>query len=174
MKIYSRAGDKGKTSFGGKRLEKDSLCCEFIGELDELNSILGLVASFLKERQKKELIERIQKDLFLIGASLAGKGGGGEYLKKEVKEFEKEIDRLEEKLPPLGNFILPGGKQTASLFHLSRSICRRGERRVVELAKKQKIEGEILAFLNRLSDLLFVLAREENAKAGIKEKIWKI
>lgn len=175
MAVYTRTGDQGETSLLGKKIGKDNGCLWFIGEMDELNSILGVVGAFLKDKEKKKTVEKIQADLFLIGASLAGRKNHqlNPYLITRVKEIEKEIDRIEEKLAPLRHFILPGGSQAASFFHLLRSVCRRAERRVVELSGKQKIEEQILVFLNRLSDLFFVLARAENKKSGVKEKIWK-
>lgn len=174
MKTYTKTGDKGETSlFTGQRVKKDNGCLWFVGEIDELSSVLGVTGSSLKDGKLRQLLEKIQEDLFLIGANLNGKKieNFGKYLSKRVKDLEKEIDTRDNQLPPLHNFILPGGSQTASLFHLSRSVCRRAERRVVEKSLSEKIEAGMIAYLNRLSDLLFVLARFENQKEKIPEKI---
>ena len=144
--------------------------------MDELNSFLGVVVSRIKDKKIKQEILAIQSDLFEIGASLAGPGEKeykvlGEKLKKRVVEFEKEIDVLTQKLPKLKNFILPGGK-TGSLLHYARTVARRAERRTVMLAEKEAVLSEILVYLNRLSDLLFTLARYINYKEKQKETVW--
>lgn len=141
-----------------------------LGALDELNSSLGVILAFTP---KLKVLEEIQKDLMEIGASLgfSKKDISGE-LAKRTAFLEKEIDRMWESLPPLQNFILPGGCRIGSLLHLSRAICRRAEREVVFVAQKERIPSEIIAYLNRLSDFLFTLARWVNQKEGYKEKIW--
>lgn len=180
MSIYTKFGDKGKTSlYGGKTVSKGSPRVEAYGNLDELNSFLGIVLSDLKDKTIKESILDIQKDLFEIGSSVASTAANKHaslsiYLKKRVKDFEKEIDSLTKKLPELENFILPGGSATGSRFHFARTIARRAERRTVVLAEKEKVLGEILIYLNRLSDLLFIYARFINYKEKQEEIKWII
>jgi cob(I)alamin adenosyltransferase len=177
MPIYTRFGDKGKTALHtGKTVSKGSSRVEAYGNLDELNSFLGVVVSQIKDKKIKQEILAIQSDLFEIGASLAGPGEKeykvlGEKLKQRVTEFEKEIDALTQKLPKLKNFILPGGK-TGSLLHYARTVARRAERRTVMLAEKEAVLSEILVYLNRLSDLLFTFARYINYKEKQTETIW--
>jgi cob(I)alamin adenosyltransferase len=178
MPIYTKFGDKGKTALHtGKTVSKGSVRVEAYGNLDELNSFLGIVLSQLKNRRIKKEILNIQNDLFAIGASLAGPGEKGyeklaQKLKVRVTEFEKEIDFLTPKMPKLKNFILPSGK-TGSLLHYSRTIARRAERRTVALAEKEQVLSEILIYLNRLSDLLFTFARFINYSEKQKETIWE-
>jgi cob(I)alamin adenosyltransferase len=177
MPIYTRFGDKGKTALHtGKTVSKGSIRVEAYGNLDELNSFLGVVLSRIRDKKIKEEILKIQNDLFEIGASLAGPGEKqhltlSKELKKRVLEFEKTIDLLTKKLPKLKNFILPGGK-TGSLLHYARTIARRAERRTVALAEKEKVLEEVLVYLNRLSDLLFMFARAINYREKQKETIW--
>lgn len=178
MSIYTKLGDKGKTSlYGGKTVSKGSPRVEAYGSLDELNSFLGIILSDLKDKKVRKSILNIQKDLFEIGSSVASTAINKHknlsiYLKKRVKDFEKEIDSLTKKLPELENFILPGGGKSGSKFHFARTIARRAERRTVTLAEKEKVLGEILIYLNRLSDLLFTYARFINYKEKQKETIW--
>lgn len=176
MKIYTKTGDSGKTSlFGGQRVSKSDLRIEAYGTIDELNSVIGVVVSEnqkYKAKIKKELI-RIQNDLFDIGSTLANPASESiRDLEKRVEEFEKLIDKLTEKLPDLRNFILPRGGKAGSFLHLARSISRRAERRVVELSHKKKVDENILKYLNRLSDLLFTMARFFNYKEKKKEIVW--
>jgi cob(I)alamin adenosyltransferase len=177
MPIYTRVGDKGKTALHtGKTVSKGSLRVEAYGNLDELNSFLGVVVSQVKDKKIKNQILEIQNDLFAIGANLAGPGEKGQQklaqkLKIKVGEFEAEIDRLTVKMPKLKSFILPGGK-TGSLLHYSRTLARRAERRTVILAEKEAVMSEILVYINRLSDLLFTFARYINYKEKQKETIW--
>ncbi len=168
MKIYTKTGDKGETSlYGGKRVFKNNLRIEAYGCIDELNSAIGLVLSKIKN----EKLDEIQKDLFLIGSILAGYENTKDF---DIRKLEDWIDGLEKDLPPIKNFIIPGGCEAAGFLHLARSICRKAERRVVELSQKENFDENIIVYLNRLSDFLFVLARFENNKSGIKEEIWKI
>lgn len=179
MSIYTKFGDKGKTSlYGGKTVSKGSIRVEAYGAIDELNSSLGIVLAFLKDKNLKTKIIQIQKDLFEIGSSLASLSINKDknlslYLQKRIKEFEKEIDLLTKKLPELENFILPGGGTSGSNLHFSRTLARRAERRIVTLSEKEKVNKEILIFINRLSDLLFMYARFVNHKEKKKETIWK-
>lgn len=177
MSVYTRFGDKGKTSlYGGKTVSKGSLRVDAYGSLDELNSAISVVLIEIKNPSIRKELLIIQNDLFEIGASLASSIENKkleEYLDKRVKDFEKQIDSLSEKLPELMNFILPGGSRGSSLLHLARTICRRAERRVTELSEKEEINGKTIVYINRLSDLLFTFARFINYKEKKKEIIWK-
>ena len=188
LKIYTKTGDKGETSlFGGKRVSKSSLRIEAIGLVDELNSVIGVAIAEIQNSkfkiQKFKLkikseLEKVQHDLFEIGSSLANPSTkpytlNARRLKERVAEFEKLIDQLTAELPELRNFILPGGGETGSQLHLARSICRGAERRIVALAKKEPVEPSILQYFNRLSDLLFTMARFVNHKEKKREIIWK-
>jgi len=176
MAIYTGTGDKGQTSlFSGVRISKADLRVETYGTIDELNSTLGIVSSmmYLVLSIKKELI-KIQKDLFSIGFTLANpKAKPLNYLEKRIKEFESFIDEMTENLPPLKNFVLPGGGKAGSMLHLSRTVCRRAERRIVALKDKEKLGNNIIIYFNRLSDLLFTMARFSNFKEKKKEIIWR-
>lgn len=179
MAIYTRTGDKGKTSLlGGKRVSKADLRIEVFGTIDELNSIIGVVLSikYLVFSIKKELIQ-IQNDLLKIGSALANPDPkylvlDTKYFLTRVKEFEKLIDQMTLKMPKLNNFILPQGGKTGSMLHLARAVCRRLERRVVALDMKEKINPSIIVYFNRLSDLLFTMARFVNFKEKRREKVW--
>lgn len=174
MAIYTRTGDKGETSlFGGKRLPKSHARIEAYGSLDELNSLLGVVLSNLNDPRVAGFINQIQKDLFIIGSHLAGSRVSIDSLKERVEEMEKVIDKLDMELPKLTNFILPEGIEKATLIFYARSVGRRAERELVALSSEEDIDMRIHAYLNRLSDLLFILGRYINFKAGIKETIWK-
>lgn len=176
MAIYTRTGDKGKTSLmSGQRVSKADLRVETYGTIDELNSAIGVVLSNnrLVLNIKKELI-KIQNDLLEIGSNLANPASKDlKYLEIRVKEFEKFIDWMTEKMPALKNFILPGGGKSGSFLHLARSISRRAERKIVELNNKKEIDNNIIIYVNRLSDLLFTMARFSNFKEKKKETIWR-
>lgn len=182
MAIYTRRGDQGKTSLysphpGGNRKWKDDQRIVSIGTVDELNSQLGMVSSLLSGRAKeiKGIIGRIQQDLFEIGAELAvpcDKPHFSVTLKK-VRGMEGIIDDLEGKLPALGNFIFPGGSPSGAALHIARSVSRRAEREAVRLSRKEKVNPNILIYLNRLSDLLFMLARKINRLDKSPEEMWK-
>ncbi|MBI4079024.1 MAG: cob(I)yrinic acid a,c-diamide adenosyltransferase [Candidatus Levybacteria bacterium] len=181
VKIYTRTGDKGQTSlYGGKRVSKSSLRIETIGTVDELNSAIGAAIAGIRNKElgiRKEL-EKIQNDLFTIGAVLASPSTmNNEPITNNVKirviHFEKLIDQLTKKLPELRNFILPGGRRAGAALHLARSICRRAERRLVELSKKETVPNHIFIYFNRLSDLLFTMARFVNYQEKQKETIWQ-
>ena len=174
MPIYTRAGDTGTTSlFGGKRVLKCEELVDAYGSMDELNSWVGLIISEIKHVHLKELLMKIQSDLFTIGGNLAGWKTDLLALPTRVTEMEVEIDAMEEKLPKLTNFILPGGATAAARVHLTRSVTRRVERQVVALAQKQEVDPSIIKYLNRLSDLFFVLARFINKQENGKEIVWK-
>lgn len=194
MRIYTRTGDKGTTGlFGGKRVRKDDIRIEAVGTVDELNSAIGLVlAEMQKSKVKsqnfsskvKSELEQIQGNLFEIGAVIATPARVrakekriheefGSHLTKRVVEFEKFIDKLTEKLPQLRSFILPGGSQTGATLHVARSMSRRAERRIVALSRKERVNNEILIYMNRLSDLFFTMARFLNKQKKIAETPWK-
>lgn len=175
MAIYTRTGDKGKTSlFDGKRVLKSDKKVETYGTIDELNSSIGLAMAFVNNRLIKKELEEIQNDLLEIGSSLAVSSTlPADQLKNRPKEFEILIDKLTKQLPPLNQFILPGGGKGGALLHLSRTIARRAERNVVQLGRYEKIDGVIMIYLNRLSDLLFTMARFVNFKERKKEIIWR-
>src|SRR3990167_4084100 len=148
MKIYTKKGDRGKTSlFDGTKVPKNNIRVDSYGSIDELNSLLGVCASFTRQTIIKNEIEKIQNDLLDIGSALAMPHAlPVEGLDQRTKEFESLIDKLTAKLPRLANFILPSGSKGGSLLHLARSVCRRSERRIVELSAKQKIDPEILIY----------------------------
>lgn len=182
MKIYTRRGDAGETDlFGGDRVPKDTLRVAAYGDVDELNASLGLAAASGADPALEESLRTIQSALFDLGASLATpdaahrkKAGVEGVGAADVEALEVLIDRLEEPLEKLTNFILPGGSPSAAAFHMARTGCRRAERTVVRLAsmESESVEEASLRYLNRLSDLLFVMARHENARQGISDIAW--
>lgn len=173
-KIYTRTGDKGETSlFGGKRVSKTHQRIAAIGSVDELNAALGLVQSLIKSKPLKSALETIQVHLFNIGAELANPGSSAETKAANISFLEQQIDKLDSKLVELRNFILPGGSLPSSQAQLARSIARRAEREVLKLNLQETVSTEILSYLNRLADFLFVFARYQNRLSGNKEKIWK-
>src|SRR4030043_2296776 len=157
MPIYTKTGDDGTTSlFGGRRLSKSDLRVEAYGTVDELSSLIGFVIS--KNKKNKKLPTDVQKDLYQIMGYLGGAKTDLNFIKKRVVYFEKTIDQLTKKLPPIKNFILPQGSELSSWFHILRTVCRRTERSVIRYYKK----FEIIQYLNRLSDLFFILSRHYN------------
>lgn len=175
MSVYTRAGDKGKTHlYQGKTISKASLRIDAVGTVDELNSVLGISISELRGKSSIKIeLASIQNDLFEIGASLANPSNKVQKLNGRVKQFEKIIDKLENDLPPLSNFILPGGGRAGSLLHFARTVSRRAERKIVKLSEQEKVQLEIIIYMNRLSDLLFMFARLVNYKEKRKEVQWK-
>lgn len=177
MPIYTRTGDKGTTGlFNGRRVAKDSLVIEAIGSVDELNAVIGLALARIKNKELriKNNMQEIQGDLFSVGASLANpKSKTLVDFEKRAKEIEKQIDEMTKKLPKLMNFILPGGSETGASLHLARTVCRRAERQIVALSKKEKVSSSVLIYINRLSDLLFTMARFVNLAEKKKEVVWK-
>lgn len=174
MAIYTKTGDTGSTAlFGGKRVLKCEELVDVYGSIDELNSWIGRIDSEIESPDVQQFLSLIQGDLFTIGAHLAGWEANLSELPKRVKEMEARIDIIDEALPKLRNFILPGGTPLASTIHLTRSVCRRVERQTVSLGQKQKVYPHILVYLNRLSDLFFMLARFINMEAGIVEVTWQ-
>jgi cob(I)alamin adenosyltransferase len=179
MKIYTKSGDKGETSlFGGGRVSKNNLRIKAYGTVDELNSILGLAASFTDDKKLAEEIKNLQNQLFILGSDLAtpldkNKVKIQRVSDMEITFLESRIDFYDEKLPELRNFILPGGSNSASYLHFARTVCRRAEREIVALAEKEEIGIDVVKYINRLSDLLFMLARFANIVSGTSEIEWK-
>lgn len=176
MKIYTKTGDKGKTAlFGGKRVSKNDIQIEAYGTVDELNSQLGLLISYLPSKDS-ELPKKIQAILFDLGSHLASDGTADKFLPQLnhnlVTDIEDEIDNMTSRLPALKSFILPGGNARIAQAHVCRTICRRAERRVVSLAEIADIQEIIIVYLNRLSDYFFVLARHLSLLDGVDEVKW--
>jgi cob(I)alamin adenosyltransferase len=176
MKIYTRTGDDGSTSlFSGERVSKTSLRVEACGTLDELNCAIGATRAASPTTPAEKYLATIQHHLFSLGADLAtsGKRQRAARIKPvEITWLESEIDRIASELPPLHNFILPGGSAAAAQIHLARAVCRRAERAVVNLSQSEEISKDAVRFLNRLSDFLFILARYENFLSSITEEKW--
>jgi cob(I)alamin adenosyltransferase len=180
-KIYTRRGDDGSTGlFGGPRVRKDDLRVAAYGDVDELNSALGLAREeILKEPDLLAFVDALQSELFTLGAELATPDAASapkevpRITAAHVTRLEREIDRLTAGLPEMKNFILPGGSRAGAALHLCRTVCRRAERKVVSLAEGSQVSTEALSYLNRLSDLLFVMARAANLRAGGREIPWK-
>ncbi len=179
MKIYTKTGDGGSTSLlGGERVSKSSLRINAYGTVDELNSFIGLALHEVKEDSIRAVLSKIQNQLFVVGSDLASpeteKKIKIERVPKEFSEkIEKVVDKYESELEQLKNFILPDGSRGAAILHICRTIARRAEREVVALNSTEKINQNIIIFLNRISDLFFVLARFENKSSGIPDTIWK-
>lgn len=178
MKIYTKTGDQGTTSlFGGKRVSKAELRIETYGTLDELNSYLGVVRDQEVNKKRTEILVEIQDRLFTIGSLLATEPGSNVKIPSlkevDVQFLENEIDRMDESLPPMRSFVLPGGHQSVSFCHVARTVCRRVERLAIRLNSEQPIDPLIIKYLNRLSDYLFVLCRKMSAELGAEETPWK-
>ncbi len=182
MKIYTRSGDQGDTGlFGGGRVPKAHVRVEAYGAVDELNAALGVAVATVADEQIRKRLVRTQQDLFSLGASLATPGAESGTARpatppipeNRIGEMEGWIDDATDETPPLRNFILPGGTAGAGSLHLARTVCRRAERAVVRLAREEAADPRVLTYLNRLSDLLFALARLENHRAGIPDVLWE-
>lgn len=181
MKIYTKTGDNGTTSlFGGERVDKDNKRIEAYGTVDELNSVMGIAICEVNNNEIKDYLRKLQNDLFVAGSDLATpleleKDGISvrRISKSEIQEVEKMIDHFDSRLPQLTSFILPGGSKGAAYLHQCRTVSRRAERLIVALSKSVEIGSEIVIYLNRLSDLFFVLARAENYSRGIEDVKWK-
>lgn len=181
-KVYTRMGDKGMTSLvGGKRISKSSVRLEAYGTVDELSSHLGLLAAMLEESYDREklMIQTIQNDLFIVGAHLATEQDGAPLHEslhlpgKAIETLETEIDSITALLPESQGFILPGGCIPAAQAHVCRTVCRRAERCIIALSQEAIVDAEILQYINRLSDYLFVLAKKVNHNSNINEIIWQ-
>ena len=177
MKIYTKTGDAGETGlFGGARVSKASDRVDTYGEVDELNAVLGRVRLHAFGDENDALLATIQSQLFDVGAELSSPGKksvGIELVSEaEIEPMERAIDRAETELAPLRTFVLPGGAPLAADLHVARTVCRRAERRLVALAAVEPVRPELIRYLNRLSDLLFVLARLANHRAGIPDVPW--
>lgn len=182
MKIYTRGGDAGETSlFGGGRVGKGHARVEALGSVDELNAALGWALGEVDEPRTRTRLESVQHDLFALGAELATPTGEPGRTRPatpglpegRTEELERWIDEADAELPPLQGFVLPGGVSGAAALHLARTVCRRAERSVVRLAESEPVDATVLRYLNRLSDVLFVLARLENRRAGAGDVEWK-
>lgn len=178
FKIYTKAGDLGETGlFGGRRLSKSHLRIEAYGTVDELNSHLGLVRDLQQDEATRKALYDIQSQLFAIGSILASDPEQElpvpDLQEQQVAALEQAMDRMDEELPELKNFILPGGHPSVSHCHIARCVCRRAERIVVALAALESVPAIVIKYLNRLSDYLFILARWTARKSGAEEVIWK-
>jgi cob(I)alamin adenosyltransferase len=173
-RVYTRTGDQGQTSLvGGARVSKASPRVDAFGDVDELNSLIGVARSHSQDEDIDEALALIQNDLFTLGSDLASPSGIdvpriGESL---IKKLEELADHFLAELEPLKEFILPGGSEAGAALHLARTVARRSERRVVTLSETEDVNPETIVYLNRLSDLLFILARAVNNRAGIPEKM---
>lgn len=180
MKIYTRTGDQGQTGLiGGTRVPKDHARVAAYGEIDELNAALGLARAHARDARLAALLGEVQRDLFALGAQLADptarvgtKKAKAAISAARIARLEKAIDAREAELPPLAHFVLPGGAPLGASLHLARTVCRRAERAIVTLARAERVDPRVLAYVNRLADLLFVLARSENHRIGEPEDRW--
>lgn len=177
-KIYTRRGDDGSTGlFGGPRVRKDDLRVSVYGDVDELNSVLGLAREELSA-DLREVVVTLQSELFTLGSELAtpdlskAPKSVPRIAGEHVTRLEQQIDRLAAELPPQTHFLLPAGSRGGALLHLARTVCRRAERGAVSLARTEAVSPEALAYLNRLSDLLFTMARAANVRSGAPEVPW--
>jgi cob(I)alamin adenosyltransferase len=180
VKIYTKTGDQGQTGLiGGTRVPKDHARVAAYGDIDELNAAIGLAKAHTRDARLSTLLGEIQRDLFALGAQLAdptakvgAKKAKAAITAARIRRLETAIDRREAALPPLTAFILPGGAPLGASLHLARTICRRAERAIVTLARGEAVDARVLAYVNRLADLLFVLARFENQRSGEPEDRW--
>jgi len=179
LKIYTKTGDRGDTRlFDGTKVRKDNVRVEAYGDVDELNSFIGAAASFLKDDDLVSMLAEVQKDLFSVGAQLADPGFKNQsrakfqLSKDRILALENAIDSFETELQPLRQFILAGGGNGGALLHVARTVCRRAERRVVSLSEKVEVHPNVVEYLNRLSDFLFVIARLVNYREGKQEIVW--
>lgn len=178
MKIYTKKGDKGQTSlFGGIKVGKAGLRLHAYGTADELNSVVGMILAHTVSNTTRKILLSIQEELFVLGSDLATlqskKTGIARIGESDIERLEKLIDKLEQDLPPLTSFILPGGSQPGAILHFARTVCRRAERYTAALMEEETINEWTLVYLNRLSDLLFVLARFENRQSNSPETPWQ-
>lgn len=177
FKIYTKTGDKGETAlFGGRRVLKSHLRVDAYGTVDELNSFIGWLRDSVENGHVREMLAHIQHRLFTVGAHLASDPEKHpptpDLLPSDIELLEKEMDAMDVELPPLKNFILPGGHPTVSVCHVCRTVCRRAERLAVALRENETVEDTVLQYLNRLSDYFFMLARKLAHDLGAEEVIW--
>ena len=181
MPIYTKTGDRGQTSLvGGQRVSK---CCqrlESYGTVDELNSHIGVLITYCSETSDTDFLTHVQADLFVLGGYLATDASAREVrqgnivMPEMVSAIEDEIDRIQKSLPPLRLFILPGGSRGAAIAHVCRTVCRRAERSILRLVESGvEMDENVLAYVNRLSDYFFVLARKMNCDAGVDDIVWR-
>nr|WP_319401925.1 cob(I)yrinic acid a,c-diamide adenosyltransferase [uncultured Carboxylicivirga sp.] len=177
--VYTKTGDKGSTGLiGGTRVPKNHARLEAYGTVDELNSFIGLIRSFQLDEKDVETLISIQSKLFTVGAYLATDTTVSDmrtrlkYGDEHIEFLELEMDRLENALPPLKNFVLPGGHQSVGYCHVARTVCRRAERRVIDIAEEFELDGWVMRYLNRLSDYLFVLSRHLSNYFNVNEIPW--
>jgi len=178
MKIYTKRGDKGETSLiGGDRVKKHHIRIEAYGTIDELNSYIGILRSFTHDPINEKVLPEVQDRLFTIGSLLASAPGNKMILPDlhaaDTELLEKSIDKMNEELPELRSFVLPAGSIEIAHCHVARCICRRSERLIVHLSEEQELEPEIIQYINRLSDYLFVLGRYSAHIQGVEEVSWK-
>lgn len=180
MKIYTGFGDEGNTAlFGGQVVKKNNIRIEIYGIMDELNSIIGLLRTKNKDQSIDNILQTIQEEIFVISSEIATPDEKRQKkLKNRISEqnyqnIEKIIDELSDKLDPLKNFILPGGSESAAIAHLARTVCRRAERNLAELVFENLTRKEIIIYLNRLSDMFFVMARYLNKLNNVPDVLWK-
>jgi cob(I)alamin adenosyltransferase len=179
MKIYTKTGDDGRTGlFGGERVLKNDAQVDAYGSIDETNALLGVARAAGLSPQLDASLQRIQAQLFVLGAELATPASHRPRLKlpllstADAEQLEREIDLLEADLPPLTSFVLPAGSPGAAALHHARTVCRRAERAVVGIRESAELRGELIIYLNRLSDLLFVMARHQNQSEGVADVAW--
>jgi len=179
MKIYTKTGDDGTTGlFGGERVRKDDTRVDAYGTVDETNAAIGAARAAGLPQSVNAVLGRVQADLFTLGAELACVPGKESKLAtlplgpSDIERLERAIDDAEAGLPPLKNFVLPGGAPGAALLHLARTVCRRAERRVLAASRTSPVRNELIVYVNRLSDLLFVLARRANQEANVADVPW--
>lgn len=179
MNIYSKPGDAGETSIiGDKRLLKDDIRIESYGVIDELSSVIGLLITYCTMEHDIQFLQQVQRELFIIGGYLASDLDVSSLSKTlsytHIRRLENEIDAISRELPPFKLFILPGGSRSASFAHVCRTVCRRAERKIVAFLRTQECleDNVVLAYINRLSDYFFALARRLNVDEGVKELTW--
>lgn len=180
MKLYTKTGDKGQTGLiGGTRVDKDDVRIEAYGTIDELNAHVGMLASMNISEDHKIFLEQIQNILFVVGSHLATdtsktKLNAASVINEDfIAKIEKEIDKIDEKLPVLQQFVLPGGSQEAAQSHICRTVARRAERRIMAMSKFYEVDNKIVTYVNRLSDYFFALSRMIIVDKGLKEIYWK-
>jgi len=179
MKIYTKTGDRGTTGlFGGGRVDKDDPRVEAYGTIDELNAVVGVARAATLPTEIEAALARVQEDLFVVGAELATLPGKEDKLPMhlagpaETDRLERAIDAMEAMLKPLTSFVLPGGSLASAALHQARTVCRRAERRTLHASRTTPVRAELLVYLNRLSDFLFVAARRANQLAGVEDVPW--